>query len=179
MSRAEVSTLLGLIASYDRRTDLGESAVIAWGQALAGYSLGECTAATLAHAKTSSQPITPAEVIGRVRSARRARMEREVVHRSPPADHERAAQSRRRAMAAIYGQMGWKRSTDHLAALTVACPVAGCLSAAGISCRRTGAGRKGRPESRDLLTNVHPSRAELAHQAAEQATPQPRQETAA
>lgn len=52
--------------------------------ALAGYSLGECNAATLAHAKTSSQPITPAEIIGRVRSARRSRMDREVVHRGTP-----------------------------------------------------------------------------------------------
>lgn len=164
MSRAEVSTLLGLIASYGGQADVvGEAAVTAWREALAGYSLGECTAAVLAHAQTSPHRITPADLIGRIRGARRARMERAVVRElAARPGRQQAEQAARRGMDALYAVMRWQRSDDRDAALTVACPVEGCRAPAKVPCRRTGRNARGRPESRDLLTRAHPSRTELA-----------------
>jgi hypothetical protein len=173
MSRAEVSTLLGLIASYGVSDDVvGEAAVTAWREALAGYSLGECTAAVLAHAQTSPHRITPADLIGRIRGARRTRMEHAVVRElaARPGGHH-AQRAARRGMDAVYAAMRWQRSDDREDALTVACPVEACRAPVKVPCRRTGRNARGRPESRDLLTRAHPSRAELAarthHQPAE------------
>lgn len=174
MSRAEVSTLLGLIASYGHPDVVGEAAVTAWREALAGYSLGECTAAVLAHAQTSPHRITPADLIGRIRAARRSKLDRAVLRDLATRPRgTRTEDARRRGIAAVYATMRWQRDHDRDAALTVACPVDGCRAGVNVPCRRTGRNARGRPESRDLLTRAHPSRAELAaatrHQDAEQA----------
>jgi hypothetical protein len=171
MSRAEVSTLLGLIASYGGASDVvGEAAVTAWREALAGFSLGECTAAVLAHAQTSPHRITPHDLIGRIRGARRARMERAVVRElaARPGGHQ-AQRAARRGIEAVYAAMRWQRA-DRDAALSVPCPVEGCRAPVKVACRRSGRNPRGRPESRDLLTRAHPSRAELAARTAEHAT---------
>lgn len=174
MTRTDVAVLLGMIASGGHRIDVGEAAVAWWREALAGYTLGQCMAAAVMHAKSSAAPPTPHDLIGLIRSARRTVLDRQVIAESAArTDPAGAASAAREHMAKIRAAMGWKRPDAHTAALTVACPVTGCLAAAGTPCRRTGATRKGRPESRELQTGVHPSRAELAaeqHHQADKAT---------
>ncbi len=169
MSRAEVQVLLGLIASYDPRADVGDAAVSAWQVALAGCVLGECQAAVIAHAQTSPHRITPADLIARIREARRTRADRQVVRSLAQHDRERAAAAGRRGIVAVYAAMGWERNGDLAAAFDVACPVDGCRALPGAPCRRSGASRTGRPEARDLAARVHPSRAQEARRHAEQA----------
>lgn len=174
MSRAEVQVLLGLIASYDPRADIGDAAVSAWQAALVGCVLGECQAAVIAHAQTSPHRITPADLIARIREARRTRADRQVLRSLAQVDRQRAAAAGRRGIAAVYAAMGWQRNEDQDTALDIECPVDGCRAQPGAICRRSGANRAGRPEARDLAARIHPSRAEEARRRADlaQATPQ-------
>ncbi|XVV06317.1 zinc finger domain-containing protein [Actinosynnema sp. CA-248983] len=161
MSRAEVAGLLALVASYGP-AEVGEAAVSAWREALAGYSLGECTAAVIAHAQTSPHRISPADLVGRIRAARRAKLDQAVVRDLATRPRStRTQDAARRGMAAVYATMRWQRA-DRDAGLTVPCPVESCRAPVGARCRRIGRTGRDRAESRDLLTGSHPSRAELA-----------------
>jgi hypothetical protein len=109
MSRDEMVVLLGLVAAYDRRVNTDEATVTAWRHALAGYSLGECQAAVIAHAQTSPDTLTPANLIGRVQVARRTKVNRETLRRNRlDADQNaRNAATIHRGMAKVRAAMGW------------------------------------------------------------------------
>jgi hypothetical protein len=158
MTRAEVTKLLLLVASYGGRT-LGQVDAARWQHDLRGVTAGECETAILAHAATDPTGITPAAILARIRAARRAteaRTPRAVA--DPAAERARFAAAGERGMAVLREQMGWSLAPDHRAALRRPCPVPGCHASVGVGCRRTGAGRSGRAEARDLRSRVHPSR---------------------
>lgn len=170
MSRAEVSTLLGMILSAGHRISAGHEAVAMWRASLTGYSLPECLAALVVHNEFSSVPPRPQDLISHIRRARRLVLNEQVLAESAaPVDRDEAARASNAHMAAIRAAMGWKRPDAHTAALAVACPVPECLAAAGKPCRRTGATRKGREEARELHKGVHASRTELAAEQHDQA----------
>ncbi|KJK46348.1 hypothetical protein UK23_23830 [Lentzea aerocolonigenes] len=173
MTRAEVSTLLGMILSAGHRISAGHEAVAMWRASLTGYSLPECLAALVVHNEFSSVAPRPHDLISHIRRARRLVLnERVLAESTARPDPDEAARASNTHMAAIRAAMGWKRPDEHTAALTVACPVLECGAAAGMPCRRTGTARKGRPENRELRKGVHASRTELAaeqHDQAEQA----------
>lgn len=156
MSRAEVVSVLAVVAHY-RGQAPGEADVRAWRAALAGYSVGECQAAVIAAAKTTDR-ITPAEIIGRIKSARRTAEAR--APRRHTSDNDRAlfAAAGRRGIALVYAAAGWQRAEDTRAtdALTRTCPACGALP--GITCRRATRVRHGVRETRELRSRAHPSR---------------------
>ncbi|GLY51319.1 hypothetical protein [Lentzea sp. NBRC 102530] len=165
MSRAEVTTLLGMILSAGHRISVGREAVAAWGAALTGYSLGECLAALVIHTQHSNHPPLAHDLIVHIRAARRKTLDAQVLAASAAkVDPAEAANAAEAHMSKIRAAMGWKRPDAHISALSVACPVPECLAAAGTPCRRTGARRKGRPDTVDLHKGVHASRTERAEQ---------------
>lgn len=109
MSRDEMAVLLGLIATYDRRTDTSEAAVTAWRHALAGYSLGECQAAVIAHAHTSPDTLTPSNLTDRIQTARHTKVDRETLRRTrlDAEENARNAATIHRGMAKVRAAMGW------------------------------------------------------------------------
>lgn len=168
MSRAEVSTLLGMVLSAGHRVSVGHEAVAAWRAALTGYSLGECLAALVIHTQHHHRPPLAHDLIVHIRAARRKTLDQQVLAASAArVDPAEAADAAEAHMAKIRAAMGWKRPDAHIAALSVPCPVEECLAAAGTPCRRTGAKRKGRPDTVELHKSVHASRTERAgrHQA--------------
>ncbi|MFI9381218.1 hypothetical protein [Kutzneria sp. NPDC052558] len=109
MSPAEVAVLLGLVSHHDSRTDTSDAAVTTWRHALAGYSLGECQAAVIAHAHTSPDTLTPANLITRIRAARRTKGDREALRRNRlnAEENARAVATIHRGMAKVRAAMGW------------------------------------------------------------------------
>jgi hypothetical protein len=156
MSRAEVASVLAMVAHYRGQVP-GEADVRAWRAALAGYSVGECHAAVLAAGKFTDR-ITPAEIIERIKAARRLTEAR--TPRRRPTDNDRAlfAAAGRRGIAAVYAAAGWQRqdTTQATDALTRTCPACGALP--GITCRRAARIRNGIRETSDLRSRAHPSR---------------------
>lgn len=70
MTPEETGKLLGICASFDRRT-VGEADVIAWYRVLGDLPYPECEAAVVAHYAASREWIMPADIRGPVKRARR------------------------------------------------------------------------------------------------------------
>jgi hypothetical protein len=163
MSRIEVTGLLVMLPAFAGRTP-SEIELRWWRDALAGHSAGECQAAILALSKTNRTTVTPADITGCIREARRLSEARRQRQRDPKGERQRHAAAARRGMAAVYAATGWSRREDQAAALAVPCPIPGCESPAGVIC-----GPVNQPENRDSATCVHPSRLALARRVAETA----------
>ncbi|MBP2479121.1 hypothetical protein JOF53_007993 [Crossiella equi] len=158
MSRAEVTSLLAMMAAYHGRRP-GESDVLAWQHALRGLTLGECQAAVAAHSATSDT-ITPTDIRERVRRAREQAAARAIDKTPGPAERRRFAAASRRGMAEMYERTGWQRSPEQAAALAVVCPVTDCQAEVGVICWP-----HHRTEARSVTTRVHPSRVQAGREA--------------
>ncbi|MEV6609913.1 hypothetical protein [Kutzneria sp. NPDC051319] len=110
MSRAEVAVLLALVVAYGGPVEAPtEETVAQWRDALAGYSLGECQAAVIAHAQTSPETLSPFNLIRRIRAARRTKGNGEALRRHglDAEQNARNAATIHRGMAKIREAMGW------------------------------------------------------------------------
>ena len=159
MSRAQVVSLLTVVASHTRRP-VGEMDVLRWQHDLAGYGPLECEAAIIAHAKTDPQGIRPSVIVARIKQARRAKEARTPrVSADPAAERQRFAAAGSRGMAAVYAAMGWSHIPERSEGLSRQCPLESCRAAPGARCQRVGRNRgDGRAQSRDPRTGLHPAR---------------------
>lgn len=93
MNPSEAAELLGVAATFDRRT-VGESDAVAWAAALHDITLDDAKRAVVEHYRESREWIMPADVRRRVKAAREARMARHAVPPPPPELADRPAEYR-------------------------------------------------------------------------------------
>lgn len=83
MNASEAALLLGMCASFDRRT-VGEADARAWALALADVTLDDAQQAVAAHYGESREWIMPADVKRLVKAMRRDRLERSIAEAPAP-----------------------------------------------------------------------------------------------
>jgi hypothetical protein len=93
MTLEETIDLLGVAAAFDQR-NIGKADSVAWHAALGDLDFTDAQAAVISHYRESRDRVMPADVWGRVKAMRRARLAREVI---PAPDVDPDAPTRYRA----------------------------------------------------------------------------------
>lgn len=78
MTLEETIDLLGVAAAFDQR-NIGKADSVAWHAALCDLDFADAQAAVISHYRESRDRVMPADVWGRVKAMRRARLAREVM----------------------------------------------------------------------------------------------------
>lgn len=119
MNRSETAQLLTKIAAFDRRT-IGEADVMAWHEIVEPLNLAECLAAVRDYFTDTREWCMPSDVVNRVKTKRRERLDLVGVPLANPAAYEDddTGEAYRREVRALTdevasGRMGEREKHDY------------------------------------------------------------------